>query len=339
MLTTPTLISFLQLREGFRKHAYDDKHPNRELTEDTPIEGTLTIGYGTTEYPDGTKVKWNDTVSKQEALDYLNAYIRTEIEPVLENLIHVPLKGCQYDALGSCIYQFGAAEVSGWRLIRKINNGASWQEIALEWVDGTVMWQGSPLFWGRRIMELFMFFDLDWKAGDNVPAGTSVITALETMGMSDSKATADLNAGQLQKLEDFARDNGKVVVREAAPEVAKKATKVEVKNAKSPIPVDHIEYLDDEAKAEVKVTKVKNSQRGKGFAKKEVAKSAGVISVGGMIADQVGILEPAVKFASNYSMNTIGVVLGVTVIGSVIYWAYGEWQEKKGRDEATTLLG
>jgi hypothetical protein len=58
-----------------------------------------------------------------------------------------------------------------------------------------------------------------------------------------------------------------------------------------------------------------------------------------MIADQVGILEPAVKFASNYSMTTIGVVLGVTVIGSVIYWAYGEWQEKKGRDEATTLLG
>ena len=43
MKTTPALISFLQLREGFRKHAYDDKHPNRELTADTPIEGTLTI--------------------------------------------------------------------------------------------------------------------------------------------------------------------------------------------------------------------------------------------------------------------------------------------------------
>ena len=37
MKTTPALISFLQLREGFRKHAYDDKHPNRELTADTPI--------------------------------------------------------------------------------------------------------------------------------------------------------------------------------------------------------------------------------------------------------------------------------------------------------------
>lgn len=339
MKTTPALISFLQLREGFRKHAYDDKHPNRELTADTPIEGTLTIGYGTTEYPDGTKVKWNDTVSKQEALDYLNAYVRKEIEPVLENLFHYPLKGCQYDAVASCLYQFGAAEVSGWRLIGKINNGASWQEIALEWVDGTVMWQGAPLFWPRRIMELFMFFDLDWKAGENVPAGTSVISALETMGMSDSKAVAALNESQLEPLEDFAREHNKVVVREAAPEVAAKATKVQVKGAKSPIPVEHIEYLDDEAKAEVKVKKIEDSQRGKGFAKKKVAEAAATISVGGLIAEQVGVIEPAVKFASNYSMNTIGIVLGITTIGSVGYYFYGKWQEQKGRDDADTLLG
>jgi|GEM_PF-417680 len=359
MKTTPALISFLQLREGFRKHAYDDKHPNRELTADTPIEGTLTIGYGTTEYPDGTKVKWNDTVSKQEALDYLNAYIRKEIEPTLENLFHYPLKGCQYDAIASCIYQFGAPEVSGWRLIKRINDGEDWEKIALEWVDGTVMWNGEPAFWGRRIMELLMFFDLDWKAGGNVPAGASVINTLETMGIAKTQlpapappqpkpVTGDKPMGKTIEVPegyDGWTDSEKVAWLNDNSLIGLGGTpgqtkpKVAVKTAKSPIPVEHIEYLDDEAKAEVKVKKIEDSQRGKGFAKKKVAEAAATISVGGLIAEQVGVIEPAVKFASNYSMNTIGIVLGITTLGSVGYYFYGKWQEQKGRDDADTLLG
>lgn len=183
MLTTANLVTFLQLREGFRKHAYDDKHPNRKLTAETEIEGTLTIGYGTTEYPDGRKVEWDDKVTKSEALDYLQHYINETIEPALENLIHRPLAGCQYDALGSCIYQYGEGEVAGWNLIRLINNPSStWEDIALEWINGTVMWGGEPLFWGRRISELFMFFDLDWMAGGNVPVLSDVLAAIKLMG-------------------------------------------------------------------------------------------------------------------------------------------------------------
>tara|TARA_R100001086_G_scaffold44914_1_gene19898 strand:+ start:5435 stop:6523 length:1089 start_codon:yes stop_codon:yes gene_type:complete len=182
MLTTANLVTFLQLREGFRKHAYDDKHPSRKLTAETEIEGTLTIGFGTTEYPDGRKVEWDDKVTKSEALDYLNFYIQDTIEPALENLIHRPLAGCQYDALGSCIYQYGESEVASWNLIRLINGNASWEEIAREWINGTVMWGGEPLFWGRRISELFMFFDLDWMAGGNVPVLSDVIAAIKLMG-------------------------------------------------------------------------------------------------------------------------------------------------------------
>lgn len=182
MLTTANLVTFLQLREGFRKHAYDDKYPNRKLTAETEIEGTLTIGFGTTEYPDGRKVEWDDKVTKSEALDYLNFYIQDTIEPALENLIHRPLAGCQYDALGSCIYQYGESEVASWNLIRLINGNASWEEIAREWINGTVMWGGEPLFWGRRISELFMFFDLDWMAGGNVPVLSDVIAAIKLMG-------------------------------------------------------------------------------------------------------------------------------------------------------------
>jgi GH24 family phage-related lysozyme (muramidase) len=330
MKTTPTLILFLQLREAFRKHAYDDKFPNRELTADTPIEGTLTIGYGTTEYPDGRKVKWNDTVSKQEALDYLTAYVRTEIEPVLDNLIHVPLKGCQYDALGSCIYQFGAAEVSGWRLIQKINRGASWQEIALEWVDGTVMWQGAPLFWGRRIMELFMFFDLDWKAGDNVPAGTSVISALETMGMSDSKAVADLNTAQLEPLEDFAREHGKVVVREATPEVAKKATTLAPKKK-----TIHVEVPVD---AEPKL--MEDSKTHKGLSKAESGKEAVIVgtTVTGVTAG-LPVAKELAGFFKAYDLQvllTAGLAFGgvLLLVGAWRWWA-GQQIAYEGRQTAS----
>ena len=182
MLTTANLVTFLQLREGFRKHAYDDAQPNVKLTAETEIKGTLTIGYGTTEYPDGRKVEWDDKVTKSEALDYLQHYIIETIEPALENLIHPRLAGCQYDALGSCIYQYGEGEVAGWNLIGLINNGAGWEEIALEWINGTVMWKGEPLFWGRRISELFMFFDLDWMAGGNVPVLSDVLAAIKLMG-------------------------------------------------------------------------------------------------------------------------------------------------------------
>ena len=181
-LTTPALITFLRLREGFRKHAYDDAKPDVELKADTEIEGTLTVGYGTTEYPDGRKVKWDDKVTMSEAVDYLEHYIRETIEPALENLIHRPLAGCQYDAIGSCIYQYGEPEVAGWKLIRLVNGNADWRQIVTEWISGTVMWRGEPLFWARRLSEVFMFLGLDWRAGKNVPPLSDVEYAVEAMG-------------------------------------------------------------------------------------------------------------------------------------------------------------
>lgn len=346
MKTTPALISFLQSIEGFRELAYDDRHPDRDLQPGDTVEGRLTYGTGLTTRADGTPLKIGDTITKQENFDRLHRYVRDEVEPVIENLIHVPLWPEAYDAIGSVIFNFGAGEVSGWRLWRRINAGEPWSSVALEWVTGTFYDDGIPLLglWRRRIMEVLMFFKLEWRVGANVGWESDVIKVLDQMGWEGDQpkpepTTADLNMAQLEDLEDEAREIGAVVVREAAPEVAAKATKVQVKGAKSPIPVEHIEYLDDEAKAEVKVKKIEDSQRGKGFAKKKVAEAAATISVGGLIAEQVGVIEPAVKFASNYSMNTIGIVLGITTLGSVGYYFYGKWQEQKGRDDADTLLG
>jgi GH24 family phage-related lysozyme (muramidase) len=183
MPTTKALATFLLLREDLIKHAYDDKQPKVILTAETEIKGTITVGIGTTRYPDGSPVRWNDTVTRSEAMEYMQHYIRTEIEPALENLIHVQLAGCQYDALGSLIYQYGAAEVSSWRLIRRINAGEHWHDIAREWVNGTVFWENfGPAFWGRRIGELLMFMGLDWRMSPNIPYGGDVVDVIEQAG-------------------------------------------------------------------------------------------------------------------------------------------------------------
>ncbi|MEH6743917.1 lysozyme [Hyphomonas sp.] len=341
MKTTPGLISFLQLVETggkFRPVAYDDRHPDRVLQPGDPVEGRLTYGTGHTTRPDGSALQIGDEITPQEDLDRLHRYVREEVEPVIENLVHVPLWPEAYDAIGSIIFNFGAGEVSGWRLWRRINAGEPWSNIAIEWVTGTFYDDDIPLLglWRRRIMEVLMFFKLEWRVGANVGWNSDVIKVMNTMGWEGDQpkpvTTEDLNTAQLEDLEDKARETGAVVVREAKAKVA-------VKTAKSPIPVDHIEYLDDEAKAEVKVKKVKDSQRGKGFAKQEVAKTVSTVAVSGMIAEQVGAVEPVMKFVNAYSYSTIGIVFGGLTVFAVIYYFYGKWQEQKGRDDADTLLG
>jgi GH24 family phage-related lysozyme (muramidase) len=337
MKTTPALISFLLYNEGYREKAYDDQQPHLDLNpgDEHLVKGRITYGSGLTKRPDGTPVRLGDTITRQENADRMTRYVRLEVEPVIENLIHVPLWPQAYDAIGSVIYNFGADEVSSWRLWGRINRGEPGRDIAVEWVTGTYIDDGQPVLglWQRRIMEILMFFKLDWRVGDNLGWNDDPVRVMETLGWEDTPVTTeDLNMGQLEDLEDEAREIGAVVVREAKAKVA-------VKTAKSPIPVDHIEYLDDEAKAEVKVKKVKDSQRGKGFAKQEVAKTVSTVAVSGMIAEQVGAVEPVMKFVNAYSYSTIGIVFGGLTVFAVIYYFYGKWQEQKGRDDADTLLG
>lgn len=359
MLTTPSLITFLQLREGFRKHAYDDAQPHVKLTEDTVIEGTITIGYGTTRYPDGTPVAWHDTVSKSEAVDYLQHYIRETIEPALEQIIHVPLAGCQYDAIGSCIYQYGAAEVEDWNLVRLINNpGSTWQEIAREWINGTVMWLGEPLFWGRRIQELFMFLGIDWRAGANVPALSDPIDAAEAMGFDGALPKPDpivdpdlFNELEIPKMEK--------VISDPTPETpltTEDLNTMQLKSMKTGLPIDYgvpltpmtnkvpveaVEYLEpkDKEPGNITVKRIEKSKRGKGFAKQQTGKELASVGGIGAAAGIVGAAEPVVKVVDKYPAQTLGYVFAGLMLFGLIYYAYGEWQRQRGEDEAEDLLG
>ncbi len=92
--------------EGFRSNAYDDKQPNATLTASTPIQGTLTIGYGFTK-PTFPELKWDSTMTKAEA-DALLLEKITGYENRVKNVINVPLRQEEFDALVSIAWNAGS---------------------------------------------------------------------------------------------------------------------------------------------------------------------------------------------------------------------------------------
>jgi len=170
MLTDQRLEEFLFINEGGNRKAYDDFEPWRDLRHGDEIKGTLTYGPGFTKRADGSPVQIGDTMTDQEAYDRLRQYIAEEVEPVLEDLIHVPIASSLANALGSLVYNFGATEVYGWRLWGRINSGEPPIQIINEWIDGTFSSKGVAMLglWRRRFKELALAFGQEWRAGENV---------------------------------------------------------------------------------------------------------------------------------------------------------------------------
>ena len=361
MLTTNNLVTFLQLREGFRKHAYDDAQPSVTLTAETEIKGTITIGYGTTRYPDGRPVEWDDKVTKTEAVEYLQHYILETIEPALENLIHRPLAGCQYDALGSCIYQYGEGEVTGWKLIHRINAREDWRSIAQEWISGTVFWNGEPLFWGRRIMELFMFLGIDWRAGQNVPVLSDPLEAAEAMGfdgelpkpapivhedlfepekpdmsdptddtpmtMDDRQFLSAKAAGYDGTYADFMGHRTVVTKRNAI-----EAPKIDV--TKPPKPMEDSETHRGLAKATA-------GKEGVQFGTALAATAATTATIRDLTRDATATVESAAPVVGGFTLShliLVGFLVGVPVaLWGLLRWFRGEQIAKRGREDGTQL--
>ena len=86
--------------EGKRLTAYDDG------------VGVWTIGFGTTAYPNGTKVKKGDTCAEYQAKAYM-AHDLKKFESAVNNAVTVPLNQNQFDALVSLAYNIGTNAFSG----------------------------------------------------------------------------------------------------------------------------------------------------------------------------------------------------------------------------------
>jgi lysozyme len=114
-----------------------------------------TIGYGTTRYPDGTKVSMADEpITEEQASAYLNSYIINTILPYLKDL---DLTDNQRTALVSLIYNIGwgaFAKSKCYKAIKAKDWGTAYKE--WDWITGSGKVLNGLI--KRREEERFLFF-------------------------------------------------------------------------------------------------------------------------------------------------------------------------------------
>lgn len=108
MITSQTGIDFIKRFEGLVLHPY------------LCSAGKPTIGYGSTFYPDGRRVKFTDeSISKEEAEKLLIDTIKP-FERKVNRMVTVPITQNQFDALVSHAFNTGGSDT----LFRLINQKA-----------------------------------------------------------------------------------------------------------------------------------------------------------------------------------------------------------------------
>jgi lysozyme len=117
-----------------------------------------TIGFGSTYYRDGTKVKLSDKPISLEAAESLMDFVATEMGNQIYELVEVILTQNQFDALVSFVYNVGISAFAGSRLLKKINAGLM-DEAALEfpkWNKSKGKILGGLIKRRAQEMELFL---------------------------------------------------------------------------------------------------------------------------------------------------------------------------------------
>ena len=120
--------------------------------------GVWTIGVGTTIYPNGQKVKQGDTITKEQAMDYLKYDLRN-IESSIDAYTTDLINQNQFDSLASFAYNLGTNAPKNSTLLKKVNINPNDSTIRAEfdkWVyaNGKVL-QGLV---NRRKAEADLYF-------------------------------------------------------------------------------------------------------------------------------------------------------------------------------------
>lgn len=137
-------LAAIKRHEGLRLAAYQD------------VAGVWTIGYGTTYYRNGDKVRPGDAITADEA----EALLRDQLEDYADSvrtLVQVPLSQAQFDALVSWTYNLGAGALRDSTMLKRLNAGdyAGAADEMLRWVHAG----GRPVagLRNRREAERAMF--------------------------------------------------------------------------------------------------------------------------------------------------------------------------------------
>lgn len=104
-------IDLIKQFEGYRGDAYPDPATGAE---------PWTIGYGTTIYPNWSKVKKGDKASQKEAEIYLRHDVE-KFESGVSALLMVPTTQSQFDAMVSLAYNIGLGNFRSSTLLKKHN--------------------------------------------------------------------------------------------------------------------------------------------------------------------------------------------------------------------------
>lgn len=110
MHVSPSGVDLICNFEGLRLKAYDDG------------VGVWTIGFGTTKYPNGIRVKKGDTCT----LDQAKAYMQNDLkafEQTVNSAVKVPVSQNQFDALVSLAYNIGSTAFKNSTLVKRLNEG------------------------------------------------------------------------------------------------------------------------------------------------------------------------------------------------------------------------
>lgn len=107
-------LELIKSFEGFSKDAYPDPATRAE---------PYTIGYGTTTYPDGSKVQLGDTCTTEMAEIWLAHEVEHKCLPTIEKYVKIHLTQNQLDACISFIYNCGAGNFSKSTLLILTNSG------------------------------------------------------------------------------------------------------------------------------------------------------------------------------------------------------------------------
>lgn len=134
METSENGIDLIKGFEGCVLHAYKDPGSKNGLP--------ITIGYGSTMYEDGTKIRIGDGITKDKALAMLKWEVKNK-SSVLRGM-NLPLNQNQFDALTSFIYNVGVGAFEKSTLLKKIRRNPNDPDIRNQfnrWIynDGKVL--------------------------------------------------------------------------------------------------------------------------------------------------------------------------------------------------------
>lgn len=102
MKVSQVLPKMMETFEGNRLRAYDDAQPNVNITDESQIKGTLTIGRGHT----GPDVYVGQVITEDESLRLFYQDI-AEAEAEVKKYVTVPLRQCEYDSTVDGFFNIG----------------------------------------------------------------------------------------------------------------------------------------------------------------------------------------------------------------------------------------